>query len=75
MNAPRFDSTVTLGHIITAASMVVAIVGFFFVTDTRLKNIEEKLANYTDVLVTVARQNEQIDQLKERLREVERRVK
>lgn len=74
MNAPRFDSTITLGHVLTAIPMLVALVGFFFITDYRLRSIEDRIADYTDVLIALARQGDQIDRLEDRVDDLEARL-
>ena len=73
MNAPRFDSTVTLGHIITAASMVVAIVNFCHrYTAQEHRRKARQLHGRIGDRGAAKRTNRPA---KERLREVERRVK
>lgn len=67
MNAPRFDATITLGHVLTAVPMLVVLIGSAFVFDYRLRTIEERIANYTDFQVALARHADAIDDLKRSL--------
>ena len=40
---PKFDATISLGHILTAVSMIFTVVAAYFVLDSRVKLQEDRI--------------------------------
>jgi hypothetical protein len=71
---PRFDPTINYGHVLTAASFILAGIGAYIGMSAELRNVDQRVAKIentlqqlANVLVLTARQDE-------RLIAIERRV-
>lgn len=76
----QFDTTVNLGQLVTFLGFVIGGLGVVFALrydvrnlGTRLVSVEEELKKMTDVMVTLARQDEQFKSVNRRLDSLERR--
>ena len=70
---PRFDPTINLGHIISLGSIIVIVVGSLYLTDYRLKAVEESVRELKSVVVQAARTEQQIMDHSRRLDRLESR--
>jgi hypothetical protein len=73
MTGPRFDPTVTLGHLITAAIFVFTLGGVWYVTDHRLASVERQINQLSTVIIEQARFQEWRHQIDRRLDRLESR--
>ena len=70
---PRFDPTINLGHLITLAGVIAAVIGGWWVADHRLAALERQVARLSDVIVVQAVTTERVSGLAHRLEQLERR--
>ena len=54
-DGPRFDPTINLGHLITAATFLCTFVGGWYVFDYRLQAIEKQVSTLNTLVVDNAR--------------------
>jgi hypothetical protein len=73
MTHPRFDPTINLGHLISAAVVISAIVGGWYVSDYRLTKVEQKLDALSTLVVEAARVDERMKEFSRRLDRLETR--
>lgn len=74
---PRFDPTLNWGHAAIIVTFVVTAIGQWYLTDYRLRSVEEQLksglANLGTLVITSARQDERLSEFGRRLERLERR--
>jgi hypothetical protein len=74
---PHFDATVNWGHVLIVVTFIITAAGQWYLTDYRLRSVEEQvksgLANLGTLVVTSARQDERISEFGRRLDRIERR--
>jgi hypothetical protein len=72
MNAPRFDLTINLGHLISITAVVITMVFGWANFDARLTRVEETLRTSTATLVEQVKQGTELRAMDQRLARVER---
>lgn len=73
MTSPRFDPTITLGHIVTAVIFVFTLGGVWYVTDYRLVSVERQIQQLSTVVIEQAKFQEWRAQTDRRLDRLEMR--
>lgn len=63
----NYDGTVTLGNLLTIVSMLAAAVGMYTSFKSRLGSLEAKMDGMKDVMVNLARQDERLKFLDQRV--------
>ncbi|CUA90584.1 hypothetical protein Ga0061061_11410 [Chelatococcus sambhunathii] len=71
---PLFDPTINYGHILTAASFIVAGTAAFFGMKVELQNLDQRVAKIESTLQQLASVVVQTARQDERLNTIERRV-
>lgn len=73
---PRFEATLNWGHMAIVLTFIVTAAGQWYLTDYRLRSVEEQLktglANLGTLVVTSARQDERLLEMSRRLERLER---
>ena len=64
---PKFDATITLGHIVKLSGILFAIVGTYYSFNNRLSSVESQIGRMASILEMAIRQDEQIKNLTYRL--------
>ncbi len=70
---PRFDATFNWGHAIIAATFLVTAAGQWYLTDYRLRSLEDSVKSLSTIVVTTARIEERISEYGRRLDRLETR--
>ena len=85
---PHFDPTFNIGHLLTAGTIAVGIIGAYFGLDSKLGRIDDRVTaqdraiermagaveKLTAVTIITARQDERMDAMGRRIESVERRI-
>ena len=70
---PRFDATLNWGHMVIAVTFLVTAAGQWFLTDYRLRALEDSVKSLSALVVTTARIDERMNDYGRRLDKLETR--
>lgn len=73
--APRFDPTVNLGHIISAGTMAIMITMGWSQLSSRLEMVERQVAGMSALIERSIRTDTRVDELSRRIEEIEQRAR
>lgn len=68
---PRFDATFNWGHVLIVVTFLVTAAGQWYMTDYRLKLVEDSVKGLSGIVVTQARTDERLIQHEWRLNRLE----
>lgn len=68
---PRFDATFNFGHLVIATTFLVTAAGGWYLTDYRLKAVEDSVRSLSTLVVTTARIDERMTDYGRRLDRLE----
>lgn len=70
---PRFDATLNWGHVVIVVTFVVTAASQWYLTDYRLRLVEDSVKSLSGLVVNQARTDVRLDQVDRRLDRLESR--